>query len=181
MTEKPTEIAAAWWRSLQPYLSDGRRNPAADRGALADLRRASVVQAMDHPATHGLFHALGYARPRDITRAALCAAVLASVRENDARLHPARALGPASSDAPETAVMSPLRFRRLMEAMEPEDRLIALRRAVMLAGRTLHVRFLAGACLAWSDRTRRDWIFQYYNAGFAAPDADETVLEGDDA
>jgi CRISPR system Cascade subunit CasB len=65
--------------------------------------------------------------------------------------------------------MKPLRFRRLIEAEAPDDRLIALRRAVQLAGHRLNVPELAAACLDWSERRRQQWIFEYYNAGFAAP------------
>jgi CRISPR type I-E-associated protein CasB/Cse2 len=67
--------------------------------------------------------------------------------------------------------MSVLRFRRLVEASEPEERLIALRRAVMIGKRELRVRDLARACLDWSDNVRREWIFQYYNAASAIPAA----------
>jgi CRISPR system Cascade subunit CasB len=170
-------IAAQWWRSLQPSLSTGERNRNADRAALARLRRADIVAAMQDPATFVLFRALERRRPAELPDVALCAAVLAVVREDRPGERPARILGPPSPDALEQAAMKPLRFRRLIEAETPEDRLLMLRRAVQLADRKLNVRELAAACLDWSETRRQRWIFEYYNAGFAAPTAEPASEE----
>ncbi len=164
--------AVSWWRALQPNRPDGTRNPTGDRAALAMLRRADLFSAMEEPATFALFRSLGCSEPDDLPRVALCAAVLAGVRE-DRPEHPARSLG----EPPEQAPMKPLRFRHLMEADAPEERLIALRRAVQLADRKISVRGLAEACLNWSDGLRRTWIFEYYGAGRAAPETD-TIQAG---
>lgn len=169
--------AVQWWRDLQPYFSDGSRNPRADRAALARLRRADLLGAMQDPATFALFRALGRQHPNDLPRIALCAAVLAGVREDRPAEHPARTLGPPSLDTVEQAAMKPLRFRRVIEAETPEERLGALRRAVQLADRRLNVRELASACFDWSEGRRRQWIFEYYNAGFAAPASEPTSEE----
>jgi CRISPR system Cascade subunit CasB len=164
MTEKgPAELAADWWRRLQPVL-DGKRNPLADRAALARLRRcASVREAMQEPATIGLFRALGWHNPAHLPKVALTAAVLASVREAG-HGHFARAIGPKDPSKPETALVKPLRFRRLMEAATSDERLTAFRRAVTLAGGTANPADLAAALLDWSERRRMDWIFDYWNA-----------------
>ena len=178
MNEKTAgAAAAAWWRGLQPAFPDGSRNPNADRAALASLRRAGLAAAMAEPATFALFRALGRTTPDDLPAVALCAAVLAGVREDHPRLHPARALGAAPGEKPEAAAMKPLRFRRLIEAGPPEERLILLRRAVQLADRKMDVRRLAAACLDWSDETRRRWIFEYHNAGAAAPEPEPARAE----
>jgi CRISPR system Cascade subunit CasB len=172
--KSPTEQAQEaikWWRSLQPHFANGQRNPQGDRAALARLRRSDLLGAMQHPATFALFTALGKRRPDELPSVALCAAVLAVVRD-DRPEHPARTLGPPSADAVEQAQIKPLRFRRLIEGSTAEERLDLLRRAVQLADRRLNVRELALACLDWSERRRRDWIFNYYNAGFAAPAAE---------
>jgi CRISPR system Cascade subunit CasB len=92
---------------------------------------------------------------------------------------PARALGPPP-DAPdkfEKALMKPIRFRRLIAAGTLEDRLTMLRRAVRLADEKMNLRELARACFDWSEETRRRWIFEYYNAGAAAPDTDDTLAK----
>ena len=163
--------ATKWWRDLQPYFPNGARNPQADRAALAQLRRADLFQAMQEPQTFVLFAALGKRRPDELPNVALCAAVLANVR-GDRPEHPARTLGPPSSNQTEQALMKPLRLRRLIEADTPQARLEALRRAVQLADRRLNIRELALACFDWSDGRRQRWIFEYYNAGFAAPVAE---------
>jgi len=175
-TAEDARTAVRWWRELQPYLSDGSRNPRADRAALARLRRADLLGAMQDPATFALFRSLGRRHPNDLPSVALCAAALAGVREDRPAEHPARTLGPPSLDAVEQAAMKPLRFRRLIEVGTPDEQLGMLRRAVQLADGRLNVRELAAACLDWSDPRRQRWIFEYYNAGFAAP-APEPRLE----
>jgi CRISPR system Cascade subunit CasB len=167
--------AAHWWRGLQPNFANGERNPNADRAALARLRRADLISAMSDPATFDLFLELGRGWFGDLPDVALCAAVLASVRE-DRSEHPARTLGSPPSKTVDQAVMKPLRFRRMIEADTPEDRLLLLRRAVALVGGTINVRELAAACLRWSKRRRQQWIFEYYTAGSGAP-LTETSLE----
>jgi len=172
--------ATRWWRGLQPNFANGERNPNADRAALARLRRTDLISAMGDPVTFDLFRKLRRRRPEELPEVALCAAVLAGVRDElkppRDREHPARTLGPLPSETVDQAVLKPLRFRRLIEAVTPEERLILLRRAVALAGGTINVRELAGACLDWSERRRQRWIFEYYAAGFAAP-ATEPHLE----
>lgn len=169
-TKSDADIAADWWQDLQPYFQDGRRNPAGDRAALARLRRADLRVAMEDPATLALFRALGRTRPDDLPEVALCAAVLARVRENDRTARAARQLGAPPGDPDARGAVSPLRFRRLIEAGSPEERLAVLRRAVALADGRINVRDLAAACLDWTEQRRRTWIFEYYNAGSAAPE-----------
>jgi CRISPR system Cascade subunit CasB len=169
--------AARWWAGLQPYSPSGDPNPRADRAALARLRRAeNLFSAMGEPATLDLFRELGRKRPDDLPEVALCAAALAGVSD-EVREHPARTLGPPSPTQIDQAAMKPLRFRRLIEAEDPEERLTLLRRAVQLAGRKLSVRELAAACLDWSQERRRRWLFEYYAAGRAAPDNAESAVE----
>lgn len=167
--DRESRAAAQWWRSLQQSLPNGERNPRADRAALARLRRADLAAAMQEPATLGLFRALARRRPEALPDIALCAAVLAAVREDDPRFHAARQLGAPPGEPDARPVMSPLRFRRLIEATTHEERLTAFRRAVALAGGTINVRELGAACLDWSEARRNRWTFEYYGAGFAAP------------
>lgn len=159
--------AAQWRRRLQP-MRDGTPNPTADRAALARLRRADLLDAMQEPATFALFRDLGAHHPDDLPLVAVCAGVLASVRDEQPE-HPARTLGPPSLDLVEQALMKPLRSRRLIAAEALQDRLMALRRAVAMAGGKMNVREIAAACLDWSEDRRRRWIFEYYAAGRAAP------------
>jgi CRISPR system Cascade subunit CasB len=169
----PAEIAAKWWYALQPNFPNGERNPTGDRAALAVLRRAELSVAMSEPATFALFRDLGFESASHLPRVALCAAVLAGVRKDCPNEHPARTLGTPA----EQPRLKPLRFRRLIEAEAPEERLIALRRASQLADRALNVRELARACLDWSDDRRREWIFQYYSADRGASDTKAATEE----
>ncbi len=100
---------------------------------------------------------------------ALTAAVLAHVRA-DVPGTVARTVGPGTLDKPETAKLKPLRFRRLMEAEGPDERLTTFRRLVALADGTLPVADLAVSLLDWTEDRRRRWIYDYWNAG-APPDA----------
>jgi CRISPR system Cascade subunit CasB len=160
--EYPTTIAARWWRSLQPYRADGTPNPMADRAALARLRRADLIEAMEDPATFALFRALGWRNPDRLVTAGLCTGVLALIRQDDSTQSAARRL---------STTMSEPRFRRLIAADTPEERLIALRRSVLLAGSAINVRDVAGACLDWSDARRRRWLFDYHDTQDQQPEA----------
>jgi CRISPR system Cascade subunit CasB len=171
MSPQQAQAALRWWRALVP--DPDRANPtdrAGDRAALARLRRcASLVEAMQEPETIALFRACGCRDERDLVPAALAAAVLAHVRKDAPGRLVARQLGPNSPERPESAVLKPLRFRRLLEAREPDDCLAAFRRLVGLAGGVLNVEDLAEALLAWlhpyrGDECRRHWIFAYWNA-----------------
>jgi CRISPR system Cascade subunit CasB len=158
--------AASWWRDLQPDPASGRRG---DRAALARLRRcASVAEAMQEAATIALFRRVGASGPCDLQAVALAAAVLAHVREDRPGASVARAVGPISPDKPETATLKAMRFRRLMEADGLDERLTAFRRLAALAGGALPVADLAAALLDWSERRRRRWLYDYWDAGTPA-------------
>lgn len=153
--------ASAWWRALQPDPEAG--NPG-NRAALARLRRCGAVsEAMLEPEALQLFRAVGAGDPADLPTVGLAAAVLARVREDRPGITVARLAGPGSIETPETALLKPLRFRRLMEADGPDERLVAFRRLVALAGGSLPVRDLAEALLHWSGPRRTRWVFEYWN------------------
>ena len=93
------------------------RDAAGDRAALARLRRcATVAEAMQDPATIALFRRCGATGPNDLPAIGLAAAVLAHVRQDQPAQRVARQIGPDNPEKPETALLKPLRFRRLMEA-----------------------------------------------------------------
>ena len=155
--------AASWWREMQPDAAKGR---PGDRAALARLRRcAMVAEAMLDPATISLFRRCGASGPNDLPVVGLAAGVLAHLRTDISGQRVARQIGPESPEKPETALLKPLRFRRLMEATSEDERLIAFRRLVALAGGALNVADLADALLDWSEWTQRRWVYDYWNAG----------------
>jgi CRISPR system Cascade subunit CasB len=170
------KAAVAWWRDLQP---DPERNQSGDRAAVARLRRCTTVaEAMQDPATISLFQRCGGSGPWDLPVAGLAAAVLVHIRDDD-RANPriARRVGPENTDKTETALLKPLRFRRLMGADLPDERLAAFRRLAALARGNLNVGDLAAALLNWSEPRQQRWVYDYWNAGQPTPvvNAEETT------
>jgi CRISPR system Cascade subunit CasB len=164
-------IAADWWQKLQP---DADHDRPGNPGALARLRRcAMVAEAMQEPATIALLHG-GGGTARDLPDTALVAAVLSHVRHDDPiNRSIARRIGPDDPTKPETALVKPIRFRRLIDAEEPDERLTAYRRLVAISGGTLNVADLARTLMDWSEQTRIRWIFDYWTTR-TAHESEET-------
>ncbi|WP_374449834.1 type I-E CRISPR-associated protein Cse2/CasB [Stella sp.] len=189
-----TAIVRIWWRRHQPRLADGTRNPDADRAAMARLRRAGVADALADPAVLDLYRRLGLgasdrALAERLPWVAAVATVLAHVREDapadgaGRRTHPARAAGRKHfDDPPETAIVKPMRFRRLLTARAVEEVERQMRRLVaVLPPGAIDVGALGRSILDWpdpgrGDRTRTRWAFEYHAAGEATPrDAQSTL------
>lgn len=185
MADEPRwhDIAARWWRELQP--DDKRPNPslrAGNRAALARLRRcARVAEAGSEPEALDLARRLGISHGGHgrLENALLAAIVLAHVRDDDREMSVARRLGASGPD--QRALMSPLRLSRVLTADTAEDRLVAFRRVVALLGGRAHVTNLARALLDWSEKTRIAWAFDYHNVpppgSDALPEAQQAVGE----
>ena len=154
--------AAGWWTGLQDD-ADGRRG--ANRAVLARLRHcATVDEAMQEPCAIVLFNRVGATGPDDLPIVALTAAVLAHVHADVPGATVARSVGPTSVEQPETAVLKPLRFRRLLEASGLDERLTGFRRLAALTGGKLPVADLAASLLDWTEHRRRRWVYDYWNA-----------------
>ena len=165
MTDSSQHLGAAvahdWWQRLTradgPHL--GQR-----RAALARIRRAATpIEVMQEPEALRLIERLPRRNP---DRVALLAGVLAFVRESEERSVP-RAIGRASLDDADEALMSEGRFRRLLQTQDGEL-MDAMRRLVRMARGRLNVHDLSSAILDWGDgargdRVKRRWIFDYYN------------------
>ncbi|WGF90211.1 type I-E CRISPR-associated protein Cse2/CasB [Marinivivus vitaminiproducens] len=171
--------ALAWWQGLQPgeVSGEGKRRPG-DSAALARLRRAGTpAEALAEEATLALFTRLGFGSDegdRRLMRVATVAAVLAHVREhrvmNDRRRNTAIGMiGRTSLEDADSAILKPLRFKRLLAARTDEDLMRVMRRLVLLAERKTNVADLATSILYWGERVRVRWAFDYYAAGHAAP------------
>ena len=161
------EIACDWWQRLT-----GRDGPhlGPRRATLARIRRAATpIEVMQEPETLRLIERL----PHNPDRVAQLAGILAFVRESEGR-NVARAIGRASLDDGDRALVSEGRFRRLLQAQDNEL-MDAMRRLVRTARGTLNVQDLSSAILDWGDgyrgdRVKRRWIFDYYNvAGSIRP------------
>ena len=154
---KSAAIAEEWWRTLA--VEPGRRGPR--RAALARLRRATTpLEVLQEPEAMRLIKELPGENP---DRVAVLAGVLALVRATDT-LPVARAIGRKELDDETSALMSEMRFRRLLQAGDPEL-MESMRRLVRLAGREVNVHGLSAAILGWGDAIKKKWIFEYYNVG----------------
>ncbi|MEM9030227.1 MAG: type I-E CRISPR-associated protein Cse2/CasB [Pseudomonadota bacterium] len=182
--EAKAKAARKWWTELgpKPAVGDQPARPG-DRASLAQLRRAdNLLEAASVPATIELFRELQFDRrhaARDLPRAALVAAVLAHVRE-DNRSHPvASAIGQLRAGTDSTALITPLRFKRIVAARTPGDLLVRFRRVVAIMDKTANVKDLARQLLAFTDpdhdyaeRARVMFAFAYHGAEGYAPNAD---------
>jgi CRISPR system Cascade subunit CasB len=173
--------ARAWWASLQPQAGDGRVRPG-DRAALARLRRAaSIIEAMVEPATADLHRRMGLiTKSHSPQRSALLAAVLAHVRSDNPATTVAGAIGKARGGGASTPLISPLRFKRLVAAREPDDVLVVFRRLAAILDHTANVGDLARLLLTFTDPDERHadiarvcFAFDYHGARQYAPDTDD--------
>ena len=166
-SKEAADIICRWWRGLQP---DPARGQKGARAALARLRHApTLLAAAMEPETLSLCRALS-AQVQDMQKVALIAAILADLREDVRGETFARALG-TPEDKP---ICSFFRFRRLLEATEPEAQLIAFRRALALLKHRGNLRDLAESLLDWNDTRRQRWLYDYYQTNNPASSA---VLE----
>ena len=163
-----TSIAYEWWRSLNPTdaLQSGRQ-----RAALARMRRATTpIEVMHEPEALRLIARL----PRSPDRVATLAGVLAFVRESDER-RVARAIGRATMDDDQSALLSEGRFRRLLQVND-DELMEAMRRLVRMAKGTVNVRDLSSAILYWGDEVKKRWIFDYYGVADSMRSAHDTSV-----
>jgi CRISPR system Cascade subunit CasB len=183
--EAEANAAHDWWRSLSPQERANGYKSLGDRAAIARLRRASsVMEASAEPATAALFKTLGQANDQafnrqfltiGLARASVIAAVLAHVKQSG-RETIARAIGTPRGGEGSTALITPLRLKRLLAARTPDEVLTGFRRTVAILDHTADVRDLALQLLAWTDDERGDltrtrFAFDYHGAGQFAPAA----------
>jgi len=151
------QVLLDWWNKLEDY-----------RGDRAALRRAARIdQVFFNPAFHRLWRGLKDTPWRREERVALIAALAARVREHNPRNSFAAQLGTASRGR-EKATLSGLRFRRLLQAQEPNELLQGCSRAIAMCGNSVNLLSLAQSVYWWSDRDRKNWAFDYYDANPSA-------------
>lgn len=161
-------IAFQWWQTLVGRHPN-KRETGKDRAARARLRRASPAEAMCEEATLQLFHALGASKAR-LPRVATLASILATIRDDDRPCF-GRSVGREKVGDEQSAKLSLLRFKRLLEATQEDEIAASFRRAIAIAGFAANVRDIARVILFFDDdKTRRDLVFDYYGAG-ERPDA----------
>lgn len=156
------EVAFDWWRELAPQENGTKPALGWKRATLARLRRAdSPLKVLMEPYALRLVQTL----PAAPDRVALLAGVLAVVRK-DVRDPITRTLGRDSFGEDKSAKLAESRFRRLLQT-PTNDLLDPMRRLVRLAQNEANVRDLAKSILYWSERTKKRWIFEYYDVSLA--------------
>lgn len=154
------QIAFDWWRRLNPR---GGVQPGPHKAALARLRRAATpTEVLLESEALRLVARLPYSAKK----AAVLAGVLAFVRESDDK-SVARAIGRNSLDDEQSALVSEVRFRRLLQSRD-EELMEAMRRLVRQMKGCANVINLSNAILYWGDKTKQRWIFDYYGVGIGA-------------
>ncbi len=150
------DVLARWWGGLEK-----------DRGGRAALRRAKNLDAVFACASFHQ-HLLAPLREagwepteRQVDALAAVAGILAHVEENVPKGSFAEVMARPSREGSK-AVVSDLRFRRLLAVEGPEELLSALVRMVRLAGGKANILELAGAVLSWGDARRKSWALDYY-------------------
>jgi CRISPR system Cascade subunit CasB len=159
----PEPVLAAylrWWHGLQSPQAGG-----SQRAARAQLKRCHSVAAVAlEPAFQQLYQQLRAAYggqdwpPFQQDRLAALAALGAHVQSaNDLAFPKAASQGGEGGTAP----LSPLRFRRLLDADDIESLFVGLRRALPLIGHTLSPSQLAKDVFEWGDGVKRRWAYAY--------------------
>lgn len=148
-----------WWLQLQ--------DSPGDRAA---LRRAD---ALDQVAAVPAFHRLRWrideileGRPLSSAqreRLLVIAALAARLREH--RPCPRGFVGQMAGDGAESAPVSALRFRRLLQAKGTSDLFRQLRRALAMLGDQGDLLSLADSVLHWGESRRKRWAYVYYGVG----------------
>jgi len=158
-TNLPREhkVLLDWWKKLED-----------NRGDRAALRRAAgIEQVMFNPAFHRLFRGLKGTSWTRAERVALIAALASRVREHRPERTFAAQLGSAPKER-DKAALSGLRFRRLLQAHDPDELLQGCSRAIAMCSNSVNLVSLAKSMYWWSDRDRKDWAFDYYDANPSA-------------
>jgi len=151
------QVLLDWWKELDE-----------NRGDRAALRRAaSIDQVLFNPAFHRLWRGLKGTPWQRAERVALVAALAARVREHRPEKSFAAQLG-APPKGRERAALSGLRFRRLLQAREPNELLQGCTRAIAMCGNSVNLLSLAKSVYWWGHRDRKDWAFDYYDANPSA-------------
>lgn len=152
-TDDPARGALlAWWSHLCEH----------DLGGRAQLRRCeSPAQVVFVPAFHRLLDRLKAAGLTvDVDRAAAVAGLAAGVKVHSPGDMALQLAGGEGGDA----VVSPLRFRRLLDADRADEVYTLLRRFVAQLGGTCDLPSLARAACDWIHlpELRRDWALTFY-------------------
>jgi CRISPR system Cascade subunit CasB len=147
------DVALCWWEGLKE-----------DRGSRAQLRRCrDLTEIFFFPAFHELVRKLRSKGHSNRDRAAAIAGVLAHVKENRRDIEGGKSFaGEMAEPKQARALVSGLRFRRLLQKGGCEELFVPLIRIVHLMDGAVNVPDLAESIYYWGPKRRRDWACDYY-------------------
>ncbi|MBX9937321.1 MAG: type I-E CRISPR-associated protein Cse2/CasB [Burkholderiaceae bacterium] len=167
-THNPYELSTAaktelckWWGTIHSETASGQAR--ADR---ATLRRASDLNAIAcTPAYQRLYRRIVAASDSSVhwnsfqqDRIAAVVGLLAHVKEDKEKISLPEAM---SREGGKDNPVSPLRFRRLLEAPDTNALFIGLRRTLPLIQGAVGVLSLADDVFGWNERVQRRWAYDY--------------------
>lgn len=140
----------SWWKELE--------NNKGDR---AELRRCrSATDVVFTQAFFRFLREINSKERKNIDQLALIAGVLAHVKTNDSSKRIAEQMATPKSGS--NARVSGLRFRRLLKIDNRDELYPALVRLIHLLDGTANIFSLAESAFYWSEKTRKDWAYDYY-------------------
>jgi len=152
--EAQTEEAIVynWWQELRER-----------KGNRAELRRAKTLsEVVLTPSYHMLRRRLMSTNWHNREGIASIAGALAHVDyHNDGLSFAALMASPGKTG--QSARVSGLRFRRLLQHKNREDLYAAIIRVIRMLDKRANVEDLAKSLYWWNDKTRREWAFDYYD------------------
>jgi len=149
---EPAEALLSWWHGLEE-----------NRGQRAALRRCkNLTEVVFVPSFHHLLHSLSRHGKVDAERLAIVAGLGARVRGHNTGVEISVQMAQAKPGG-SSAVISGLRFRRLLKIQSREELFLALTRVIALLGDTVNFVSLAKSAYEWNEWTRKQWAFNYYS------------------
>lgn len=144
------QILLEWWKSLDE-----------NRGERADLRHChNIDEVIFTSSFHYLKRKLNEFKI-DPEALALVAGVLSHVRSTDINSRfPAQMATPKIGS--KKAVVSDLRFRRLLTIEDRNELFTTMIRIVRLLDGRVNIFDLADSIYWWNDRTKKRWAYSYY-------------------
>ena len=158
------QILLKWWHELN--------NHSGDR---AELRRCgSLSEVMFNPSYHRLRISLMEVVPPHAESLALLVGLAVLVKD----IHGGLSIASQMSVGGEEAVVSDLRFRRLLKIKTREDLFLPMRRIIALLGGAVNMQSLARSMYQWNDFIRKEWAFDYYTPKKQNPNQSNTSTNG---
>jgi CRISPR system Cascade subunit CasB len=158
---KPEHVIQAWWKH---WTGKPEEHEASRKGELAALRRCKNLEEIFFtPQYQNLYHQAAAAGWDNQEAMAAIAGILAHVKNDpkpEAKTvaeHFARIR--EGGDSP---IVSEARFIRLVKLKTHAELFPALLRLIQLADKSAPLPDLIRGVYWWSDKTRRNWTFKYY-------------------